>query len=269
MLVATHGNTFGYDSLTQIRRMPSTDLTPGKSFWSKPYITLLTHVKADTSSGSRYWGDLTSGGKTYPRMILTSSGNYALTSKFFSTFDKGMAGALISVGACRSLYNDNLWDAFRSNGDSKTAMIGYTDDVDGRFAGKAAEMIFKNLVKGKTLKQAVDSVVTFCGQSSNGFCYVNNGKAWDSVAYLEFRGDSNYTLVPRKGRAWAWSTGGGRELYSCAAANADTVPNIRNLASVSGGTVHGLALEVNGTVWGWGWNGSAQLGLAPSGGGGE
>lgn len=279
VVVASHGNTFGYDSLAQIKWKPTTDtLAMGKSLWAKPYVTVVNHTKADTTSGSKYWKDLTSGGKTFPRIIVVDIGyglEYAMTSKFFKTYNSNLKGSLLSFGSCRSLYNDELWNAIRANGDAATAMIGYSDYVKGNFAGKAAEIIFKSLVNGKTLRQSVDSVVGFCGQTGNSFCTVKNGKAWDSTkagdqgAFLEYRGDSSYTLIPRKGRVWAWGSGGsGRGLYSCASVNADTVPNIRNLANVSGGAGHGLALEVNGTVWGWGWNGSAQLGLAPSGGGG-
>jgi alpha-tubulin suppressor-like RCC1 family protein len=278
ILTATHGNTFGYDSLSQIRWKPTTDSIQGKSFWAKPYVTVATHVKADTLAGSKYWQDLSSGGKTFPRIIVVDIGfgpEYALTSKFFKTYNPNLKGALLSFGSCRSLYNDELWSAIRANGDASTAMIGYSDYVKGNFAGKAAEIIFNNLVNGKTLKQGVDSVVNFCGQNGNGFCTVKSGKASDSTravdtnpAFLEYRGDSNYVLVPRKGRVWAWGSGSGRGLYSCATINPDTVPNIKNISSVSGGLGHGLALAINGTVWGWGWNGSAQLGLAPSGGSG-
>lgn len=190
IIVSTHGTTFGYFSKTQERKSPEVDpIIRGFSFWKKPYLCLRSYVVITSTLDSLYWRELVSPQNHYPRMIY-HDGEYALTPKFFKEHGKNLNSSLIYTSACRTLWNDDFWDVFKSNG--ARAMLGYTDYVGSCFAADMGRIVYRDLVKGNTLKHAMD-----CARDSADWIF----GGWpadgpDSVlaARFEYRGDSDFVL---------------------------------------------------------------------------
>jgi len=168
VVVSSHGNTFGYDSISQLRKEPTFDFgVNGYSKWSTPFVCVLTYIYADSVTQEFLKAEFTSSNNTYPRMIIYydkyNQPRIALTPKFFSRYDKNMNGALLYMSSCRSLYPTtafgSLWNAFKANG--VRAMMGYSDYVSSGFAADMGRTIFKNLVRGDTIKHAYDSCIAF------------------------------------------------------------------------------------------------------------
>lgn len=77
-------------------------------------------------------------------------------------------------------------------------------------------------------------------------------------------GAEHVMVLLNDGRVFAWGNNSHGELgqgttssYSCAAVQVAGVPKI---AKVAAGGYHNLALDQDGKIWAWGWNGSGQLG---------
>ncbi|MFP5316689.1 MAG: right-handed parallel beta-helix repeat-containing protein [Acidimicrobiia bacterium] len=70
-----------------------------------------------------------------------------------------------------------------------------------------------------------------------------------------------YELRSTVAEAWGWNVLGAVGDGTTTDRHAPTESgDLTNLASVSGGAFHSLALKRDGTVWAWGWNGAGQLG---------
>ena len=70
-----------------------------------------------------------------------------------------------------------------------------------------------------------------------------------------------YELRSTVAEAWGWNVLGAVGDGTTTDRHVPTESgDLTNLASVSGGAFHSLALKRDGTVWAWGWNGAGQLG---------
>ncbi len=272
IMVSTHGNTFGYQSLSQIRYKPTHDPEKnGSSYWAKPYLSLATGIVLDPLNRPRYWSELNSGGP-YPRMVVEASSNTIwLTPTFFTKYNKNLDGSLLYISACRGLYNNGLWDALRANGDDKMAMVGYTEYVLSDFASQAGKVLYKELTQGTELKEAIDSIRAFCSGSGAQYCGVRVGRAHDfsdpvSPAFLEWRGNKDYHLVSTDiytwgGNRWGQLGNGERDLSK----NSENwTPNRimkKGGLKVAAGISNALLLAADSSIWSWGANHSGQLGF--------
>jgi hypothetical protein len=233
IIVSTHGTTFGYDSAAQTKWKPSYDTARGQNNFKDPTICLLTHVLADTTfiitqrsdslgnifydtaKSPPYWKDLTAQPSPrivlypmpgmrmveypVPKAIIDTFPRYALSPSFFKDYDKNMDSSLVYISACRSLYNNGLWNSFHANG--VKSMLGYTDFVKLAFAAQMGQTIFKSLANGDTLKHAMDSARVFAGNNwhkckrkpSDSVEWPADSMDCRKAARFEYRGDSNFT----------------------------------------------------------------------------
>lgn len=84
---------------------------------------------------------------------------------------------------------------------------------------------------------------------------VGTNRDWSMALKL-----NNHTIgIRTNGTLWEWGyRGAGRH-----SANAEQVDGRTNWVGISGGDVHGAALNADGTIWAWGDNASCQLGNGP------
>jgi hypothetical protein len=213
IVISTHGNTFGYDSAAKKRYYPTTDTgRMNYSFWAKPFNLLYTYVKYNPIL-KPYWKDMTSS-RIYPRIVIVIENDpytgsnlkyYGLTPSFFKQYCNNLNGTLLYVSACRSLYHNlasygSLWNVFNKKG--VAAMMGYTDYVYPDFAAKMGTIVYKNLVKGDTLKYAFDSAFAYCklhNSESGHFHIFGDSLPADSsdslgASRFKYEGDSNFVF---------------------------------------------------------------------------
>jgi alpha-tubulin suppressor-like RCC1 family protein len=77
-------------------------------------------------------------------------------------------------------------------------------------------------------------------------------------------------ILKSDGTVWTWGTGGfgklginttkGKSLVPVEVHGASNMDYLHSVIAVMGGETHNLALQTDGTLWGWGYNGFGQLG---------
>jgi hypothetical protein len=118
-------------------------------------------------------------------------------------------------------------------------------------------------------------VQTLWGWGSNGRGQLGDGTLTDRYTPTKASGLTGVTAVAfgwehalavkSDGTVWAWGGNGYSQLgigtndYD-PHPNPVRVPGLRGMTGVAGGWYHSLAVKQDGTVWGWGQNGSGQLG---------
>ncbi len=175
IMLSSHGNTFGYFCPKQPRYNPDIDAReyPGRSEWLEPYMFISSDIHFDSVglsemflSDPSIFADLTSH-RTYPPLILIfkdsedrNNAELGITPRFFEEHSGDMNGALVYFGTCRSLHegskNHDFWKVFERKG--AAAFLGYTDFVHDVFATHMSRMLFREMITGKTLGDAMNVV---------------------------------------------------------------------------------------------------------------
>jgi alpha-tubulin suppressor-like RCC1 family protein len=78
-------------------------------------------------------------------------------------------------------------------------------------------------------------------------------------------GNQHTLAIDKNGRAWGWGFNSGGELGDNSITQRNTPVSVlgavKTFCEISAGASHSLAIDKNGRVWGWGFNGGGQLAL--------
>jgi len=123
------------------------------------------------------------------------------------------------------------------------------------------------------LAMKADGSVWAWGWNDRG--QLGNGSSISKTAPIQVRalgakvtafagGYSHSLAVKENGSVWAWGSNSNGQLGDDSRIDSAWPVSVRGLGleakSVAAGESHSVALQVDGTVWAWGWNGGGQLG---------
>jgi alpha-tubulin suppressor-like RCC1 family protein len=236
----------------------------------------LDHGLAVTSSGTVYaWGSNGSG----------QLGDGTTTEQTVPVQVKALTGVVaVAAGYSHSM-------ALRSDG----TVWAWGDNADGELGtGTTARSLVPVRVKGLTgitelaagqdfsLARRSDGTVWAWGINTGGELGI--GTTTNSLVPVQVRGPSQVTSIAAGGFAgyaisttstgvtsvWAWGVNSDGELGDGTTTDHHTPERVTGIAapgiaSIAAGWVYALALGTDGSVWGWGDDGSGELGNTPTG----
>jgi len=138
-----------------------------------------------------------------------------------------------------------------------------------------ANCTYKTIAGGDGFSFAVKTSGTVWAWGVNFSYQLGNGTTTDSPTPVQIPGLDNVVAVSsgsswamamkKDGTVWAWGANTRGVTGQPGGTNPHTplphqVPGLSGIIAIAAGSTHGLALKVDGTVWGWGDNSGGQLG---------
>jgi alpha-tubulin suppressor-like RCC1 family protein len=164
-----------------------------------------------------------------------------------------------------------LWAWGRNN----FGQLGTGNSADSNFPVQIGnENVWEEIACGFEHAAAIKSDGTLWAWGRNNYGQLGNASSTGSSIPVEVVGDLIWSQISAKGYGTTGITNEGLLLeWGCYPTSGGGCPNAVNqpaysgtldswqgFSSVSLGYEFGLALKLDGTLWGWGWNGSGQFG---------
>jgi hypothetical protein len=161
---STHGDNYyqGLLSLWQDAWGPN-DFLQG----SLSLVTLYTGIILPTDSNGDYIIDGYENDLQTKRLALGYGGSIVILPAFFEHYLTSLPNSLVSLSACRSMYNNSLANVFLAKGAG--AVMGYDDYVLTNYAQNTTNTILTEMMDNDaTFGEAVDVAKTTYGYSDGG-----------------------------------------------------------------------------------------------------
>lgn len=236
--------------------------------------------------GSAYINDMKEG-----RVTTTKHLRFAITSKFIDEYIGDMKGALLFLGVCSSMKDNELAEAFINKG--AYVVFGYTDDVDKSYEILARTIIFQELTTKKenneyqTVNEAYQNTLKKVGTDDDG-CFLTglfadnleerytiggilpenktqdtqeetNTSTVNNSEELTKEWKEAYTNYVKEHGNLTDSFGDGLDIYALVDINGDSIPELYgNLGTTANGDFVATYSKENGlavqTLWNYGFS---------------
>ncbi len=117
---------------------------------------------------------------------------FKIAPSFITKYNHDLPNTLVYMSICSGLETDSLANAFLAAGAG--GFIGYTDTVWSGYAYQSGNILFEEMIKGKTLEDAVSKAKSQLGVNDTVWKQNNGGKDDGSPAAMVFRGNGDLIL---------------------------------------------------------------------------